>query len=105
LSTDRIELRGLRVLGRCGVLPLEREQDQPLDIDVDLDRLAALDCPVLLVRGDRDPAVDPAQYAELRQLWPQSEELVVPAGHHDVQLTRRRIVQPAILDFLDRAKG
>jgi len=33
---DRIELRGLRVLGRCGVLPIEQEQDQPLEIDLDL---------------------------------------------------------------------
>jgi 7,8-dihydroneopterin aldolase/epimerase/oxygenase len=36
LPWDRIELRGLRVLARVGVLPSEREQDQPLDIDVDL---------------------------------------------------------------------
>jgi dihydroneopterin aldolase len=33
---DRIELRGLRVLGRCGVLPIEQEQDQPFEIDLDL---------------------------------------------------------------------
>jgi dihydroneopterin aldolase len=33
---DRIELRGLRVLARCGVLPFEREQDQPFEIDLDL---------------------------------------------------------------------
>jgi 7,8-dihydroneopterin aldolase/epimerase/oxygenase len=36
LPWDRIELRGLRVLARIGVLPGEREQDQPLEIDVDL---------------------------------------------------------------------
>ena len=34
---DRIELRGLRVVGRIGVLDHEREQDQPLEIDLDLD--------------------------------------------------------------------
>lgn len=34
--SDRIELRGLRVAGRCGVLPHEQEQDQPLEIDLDL---------------------------------------------------------------------
>jgi 7,8-dihydroneopterin aldolase/epimerase/oxygenase len=33
---DRIELRGLRVVGRVGVLDLERAQDQPLEIDLDL---------------------------------------------------------------------
>lgn len=36
LPWDRIELRGLRVLARVGVLPIEREQHQPLDIDLDL---------------------------------------------------------------------
>lgn len=35
-GADRIELRGLRVLARCGVLPFEREQDQPLEVDLDL---------------------------------------------------------------------
>jgi len=36
MSDDRIELRGLRVSARCGVLPFERDQAQPLEIDVDL---------------------------------------------------------------------
>jgi dihydroneopterin aldolase len=31
---DRIELRGLRVLGTHGVLPFEREQAQPFEVDV-----------------------------------------------------------------------
>jgi len=33
---DRIELRGLRVVGRIGVLDHERAQDQPLEVDLDL---------------------------------------------------------------------
>lgn len=33
---DRIELRGLRLSARCGVLPEERERAQPLEIDLDL---------------------------------------------------------------------
>jgi dihydroneopterin aldolase len=33
---DRIELRGLRVLARVGVLPFEQDQDQPVEIDLDL---------------------------------------------------------------------
>jgi 7,8-dihydroneopterin aldolase/epimerase/oxygenase len=36
LPWDRIELRGLRMPARVGVLPIEREQDQPLEIDLDL---------------------------------------------------------------------
>jgi dihydroneopterin aldolase len=35
--TDRIELRGLRVLALCGVLPEERERAQPFEIDLDVE--------------------------------------------------------------------
>ncbi len=31
-----IELRGLRVLGRCGAEPAERRERQPLEIDLDV---------------------------------------------------------------------
>ncbi len=36
MAGDRIELRGLRVLGVVGVLPHEREAPQPLELDVDI---------------------------------------------------------------------
>ncbi len=80
-----------------------RRDSKGLRVDVDVEALRALTCPVLLVRGDRDPAVAPEQYAELREIWRQADELVVPAGAHDVQLTRARLVEPALFDFLDRA--
>jgi 3-oxoadipate enol-lactonase len=73
-----------------------------LQVDVDLDAMAGLEVPTLLARGDRDETVDPAHVAELRATWPHAEELVVPAGGHDVQLTRSRVVQPLLLDFLAR---
>lgn len=76
-----------------------------LAVDVPLEDLAGLGAPVLLVRGDRDEAVEPAQYAELRRVWPQADECVVPAGGHDVQLTRAALVQPVLLDFLRRVQG
>ena len=31
-----IELRGLRVMGYCGVLPFEQERTQPLEVDLDV---------------------------------------------------------------------
>lgn len=34
---DRIELRGLRVVGICGALPEERERPQPLELDLDVE--------------------------------------------------------------------
>jgi 7,8-dihydroneopterin aldolase/epimerase/oxygenase len=36
VADDRIELRGLRLLGVCGVLPEERDRPQPLEVDLDL---------------------------------------------------------------------
>ena len=43
MAADRIELRDLRVMGRCGVLPEEAVRAQPLqvDLDVELDLSAA----------------------------------------------------------------
>ena len=35
--SDRIELRGLRLLGICGALPEERDRAQPLELDVDVE--------------------------------------------------------------------
>lgn len=36
MTSDRIELRGLRVLGRCGAGGAERAVPQPLEIDLDV---------------------------------------------------------------------
>jgi 7,8-dihydroneopterin aldolase/epimerase/oxygenase len=36
VADDRIELRGLRLLGICGVLPEERDRAQPLEVDLDV---------------------------------------------------------------------
>lgn len=74
-----------------------------LRVDVDLDRLAAVEAPVLLIRGDRDTTVQVEQYADLRHTFPNSEEAVVPAGGHDVQLTRAQVVKPLLRDFYERA--
>jgi dihydroneopterin aldolase len=34
---DRIELRGLHLVGICGALPEERERPQPLELDLDVE--------------------------------------------------------------------
>lgn len=73
-----------------------------LRVDVDVDRLADLDVPVLLLRGDRDSTVDLDQYRELRAAFDGSDEAVVPAGRHDVQLTRADIVATLLADFYER---
>ena len=35
-GADRVELRGLRALGICGVLPEEQERPQPIEVDLDV---------------------------------------------------------------------
>ena len=56
--SDRIELRGLRVMARCGVLPFEREQDQPIELDLDV-------ITDLAPAGDTDVLTDTIHYGEV----------------------------------------
>jgi 7,8-dihydroneopterin aldolase/epimerase/oxygenase len=70
MTDDRIELRGLRVLGRCGVLPIEVEQDQPLELDLDL----AVD---LSAAGASDDLADTVDYGAVCA----AVERTVGAGH------------------------
>ena len=53
---DRIELRGLRVLAYCGVLPEEQARRQPFQVDLDLD------CD-LAAAGQSDDLTDTVDYA------------------------------------------
>ena len=55
-GTDRIEIRGLRVLGTHGVLPEERQRAQPFEIDLDVE----VD---LAPAGDTDDLADTVDYA------------------------------------------
>lgn len=71
-------------------------------VDVDVNELKAVDGPVLLMRGDRDNTVQVEQYADLRAAFSNSEEAVIPAGGHDVQLTRADVVRPLLRDFYER---
>lgn len=84
---DRIELRGLRVLARCGVLPGERAQDQPLELDVDL----AVD---LAAAGGSDDLADTVDYGAV------CDAVVATAGAGHVGLLERlaEAVASAVLD-------
>jgi dihydroneopterin aldolase len=57
---DRIELRGLRVLGVHGALPEERERAQPFEVDLDLE----LD---LRPAGRSDRLADTVDYGSVTQ--------------------------------------
>lgn len=56
--SDRIELRGLRVLAVCGALPEERERPQPFQVDLDV----AVD---LGPAGQSDELADTVDYGGL----------------------------------------
>jgi dihydroneopterin aldolase len=55
---DRIELRGLRVLGHCGLLPEEHARQQPIEVDLDVE--AELSTP-----GVSDDVEDTIDYSAL----------------------------------------
>jgi 7,8-dihydroneopterin aldolase/epimerase/oxygenase len=83
---DRIELRGLRVLGRCGVLPIEVEQDQPLELDLDL----AVD---LGAAGESDDLADTVDYGAVCGVV----ERTVGAGHVALLERLAALVADAVL--------
>jgi dihydroneopterin aldolase len=70
---DRIELRGLRMTGRVGVLPAERAADQPLEIDLDL----VVD---LAAAGASDALADTVDYGAVCD----AVVAAVRAGHVDL---------------------
>ena len=57
-ASDRIELRGLRVLAFCGVLPEEQARRQPFAVDLDLQ------C-VLAAPGVSDDLADTVDYGDV----------------------------------------
>lgn len=54
MAADRIELRGLRAVGRCGVLPEEQLRPQPLEVDLDIE----VDLAAAGASDDLDDTVD-----------------------------------------------
>jgi dihydroneopterin aldolase len=69
-APDRIELRGLRALGRCGVLPEEVTRAQPLEVDLDLSLSLA-------AAGASDDLADTVDYGAVCQ----AIDDTVTAGH------------------------
>ena len=54
MATARIELRGLRAVGPCGVLPEEQLRPQPLEVDLDIE----VDLAAAGASDDLDDTVD-----------------------------------------------
>jgi dihydroneopterin aldolase len=86
LPWDRIELRGLRVLARVGVLPVEREQDQPLEVDLDV----VVD---LAAAGASDDLADTVHYGAVCD----TVQRAVGAGHVALLERLAELVAQAVL--------
>jgi 7,8-dihydroneopterin aldolase/epimerase/oxygenase len=84
---DRIELRSLRLTALVGVLPHERSQPQPVEVDLD----AVCD---LRPAGSSDDLDDTVDYGELcRRI-----EEVVTAGHVALLETLAERIAASVLD-------
>jgi 7,8-dihydroneopterin aldolase/epimerase/oxygenase len=86
LPWDRIELRGLQVLARIGVLPIEREQDQPLEVDLDV----VVD---LRAAGASDDLADTVHYGAVCD----AVERAIGAGHVALLERLAEVVAQAVI--------
>lgn len=84
---DRIELRGLRVVGICGALPEERERAQPLEVDLDV-------VADLSLAGASDDLADTVDYGRLSRLV----EAVIADGHFVLLERLATCLADAVLD-------
>jgi len=107
---DRIELRGLRVVGTHGVLPEEQERAQPFELDVDVQLDAArpaasdlladtVDYGALATRAAR--TVGSSSFALLEALASAVAEdlLAADARIEQVAVTVRKLRPPLPLDI------
>lgn len=86
--TDRVEVRGLRVLARVGVLDIEREQDQPVEVDLDL----VVD---LAAAGASDDLGDTVHYGEVCD----AVAAAVGAGHVALLERLATVISDAVLGY------
>ena len=84
-------VRGFRY-DRAGIFPSELPDEE----------LVRLDCPTLLLLGDREMIYDPAEAAErARRLIPRIEAEIVTGVGHLLGMQRPDLVNPRIVRFLD----
>lgn len=112
MTTDRIELRGLRVMALCGALPEERERAQPFTVDVDI--LTDLSRPG--VTDDLDDTVDYGrvtdaivaaaegeQFTLLERLAQRVADVVLTDGRIEAVEVTVHKVRPPVPHHLDRS--
>jgi 7,8-dihydroneopterin aldolase/epimerase/oxygenase len=85
---DRIEIRGLRLLGICGVLPEEQLRAQPIEVDLDI--VADLGLP-----GRTDDLADTVDYGAVCS---QVEAVVAGEATHLLERLAERIAEVVLDD-------
>jgi FolB domain-containing protein len=87
-DSDLIELRGLQVLGVCGVLPEEQNRAQPLEVDIDVEA-------DLAPAGASDDVQDTIDYSAICAI----AERIISAERFDLLETlAQRLVEAVMAD-------
>jgi dihydroneopterin aldolase len=87
-DTDLIELRGLRVLGLCGLLPEEQSRAQPLEVDIDVEA-------DLSAAGASDDVEDTIDYSAICAI----AERIISAERFDLlEALAQRLVEAVLAD-------
>ena len=85
---DRIELRGLRALGLCGILPEEGSRAQPLEVDLDIEA-------DLYVPGSSDELGDTIDYSAVCAMV---ERIITAERFHLLEALATRLAEAALVD-------
>ncbi len=92
-TPDRIELRRLRVMGVCGILPEEQARPQPLEVDLDV--VADLSLP-----ASSDRVEDTIDYSALCAMV---ERIVTEEKFSLLEALAQRLAEAVMVD--DRAEA
>jgi dihydroneopterin aldolase len=88
VTSDRIELRGLRAVGTHGVLAEEQARAQPFEVDLDLDA-------DLAAAGRSDELADTVDYGGLAE---RVAQVVMGERHALLERLAERIAETALAD-------
>ncbi|MDT8304804.1 MAG: alpha/beta fold hydrolase [Anaerolineae bacterium] len=87
----------------AGVIPLKRMFQETVSQWQGWSKLASLQFPVMVIRGERDRVFPQASFARVAEVIPNAEDVNVGASAHMVMIERRDAVNRAIERFIDSA--
>jgi 3-oxoadipate enol-lactonase len=98
LLTDEVRSMMLRQPKAAVVAGLKAMRDRPDRRDL----LKSLECPVLIVVGEKDPITPPAASTVMSDLARKSELVTIPGGAHLTPMERPDEVNEALLEWLGK---